>query len=201
MRLLTLVSLVGLVSIGMAGEFNKKLNIGDAAPAWKNLPGIDGKNHSLADLKDKEFVVVVFTCNSCACSEEYEDRIVAFDKQFNGRVALVGINVNTIAEDKLDAMKKRATKKGFKFQYLYDESQQIAKDFGAVFTPEVYVLNRERKIVYMGAIDDHSDPKIAKQRYLEEAVEAALAGKEPTEKEIVPIGCRIRYARERRGKS
>src|SRR5437879_1563744 len=111
-----------------AGEFNKVLKLGDAAPAWKDLPGTDGKKHSLADHAGKELVVVCFTCNSCACSEEYEDRVIAFAKKYQDRVALVAINVNTVPEDRLDAMKKKAEKKKFPFEYLYDESQKIAKD-------------------------------------------------------------------------
>ena len=97
-------------SLLVAGEFNKVLKIGDPAPAWKELPGTDGKKHSLADHASQELVVVVFTCNSCACSEEYEDRIIAFAKKYHGKVTLVAINVNTIPDDRLEAMKKRAEK-------------------------------------------------------------------------------------------
>jgi len=184
-----------------AGVFNSTLNVGDTAPAWKDLPGVDDKKHSYADLKDREVVVVIFTCNSCPVATDYEDRLCEFAKEFSApdsKVGVVAINVNKIKEDQLPAMKQRAESKKFPFPYLYDETQKIAKDFGAVFTPEVYVLNRERKILYMGAIDNHSDPEIASKHYLQDAVKAALAGKEPSETEVVPIGCRIRYARERR---
>lgn len=196
---------LSLQSVSLSAElFNDKLKVGDIAPSWKDLPGVDDKKHSVDDFTDRQILVVVFTCNSCPVATDYEDRLCDFARKYSApdsKVGVVALNVNRIKEDQLPAMKRRAQSKNFPFPYLYDETQQIAKDFGAVFTPEVYVLNRERKIVYMGAIDDHSDPKIAKQHYLEEAVEAALAGKEPAEKEIVPIGCRIRYARERRGKS
>ena len=131
-----LLALALLPAVAAAGEFNKKLNIGDTAPAWKDLPGTDGKKHSLADHKDKELVVLVFTCNSCACSEEYEDRVIAFARKYKDKVALVAVNVNTIPDDRLDAMTKRATKKKFPFEYLYDETQQIARDYGATWTPE-----------------------------------------------------------------
>lgn len=193
------VLLLALVSVSpvFAGEFNKKLNIGDAAPAWKNLPGVDGKKHSLADVKDRDFVVVIFTCNSCACSEEYEDRIVDFTKKYADKVAVVAINVNTIAEDKLDAMKKKATKKKFTFPYLYDETQQIAKDYGAVYTPEFFVLNKERKISYMGAMDDKTNVTEVKDKYLESAVDAVLAGKPVSKSETPARGCLIRFKRTR----
>ncbi|WP_020471172.1 thioredoxin family protein [Zavarzinella formosa] len=197
MRLLAGLLSLCLVAPLFAGEFNKKLNIGDNAPAWKNLPGVDGKNHSLADIKDRDYVVVIFTCNSCACSEEYEDRIVAFTQKYADRVAVVAINVNTIPEDKLDAMKKKAAKKKFTFPYLYDETQQIARDYGATYTPEFFVLNKERKIAYMGAMDDKTNVTEVKDKYLEAATDAILAGKTPPKAETVARGCLIRFKRVR----
>lgn len=198
MKRMFVLILGGLLSLPLvAGEFNKTLKIGANAPAWKNLPGVDGKQHSLADLKDKELVVVVFTCNSCACSEEYEDRLIAFAKKYADKAPLVAINVNTIAEDKLDAMKKKATKKKFNFPYLYDESQQIAKDYGATHTPEFFVLNKARQVVYMGSMDDKTNVAEVKDKYLEDAVDAILAGKTPAKAETGPRGCLIRFKRTR----
>lgn len=187
-----------------AGEFNPVLDIGDKAPAWKKLPGVDGKEHSLEDLKKKDVIVVFFTCNSCPYAVDYEDRVVAFAKKHgekDSKVGLVAINVNLIEEDLPPAMKKKARKKGFKFPYLFDESQQIAKDFGAGFTPEFFVLNRDRKVVYMGAFDDSPNADKVKVRHVENAVAATLAGKSPEVKETVPIGCRIRIERRRRKRS
>jgi len=181
----------------IAGEFNKTLKLGDQAPVWKELPGTDDKKHSLADHAGKEFVVVVFTCNSCACSEEYEDRIIAFAKKYEGKVALVAINVNTIADDRLDAMKKRAKKKKFTFEYLYDESQKSAKDYGATYTPEFFVLNKERRIAYMGAFDDKTNLPDVKEKYLEPAIEALLKGEKPVKEETAARGCMIRWKRIR----
>src|SRR5262249_14201064 len=154
MRAFALALLVPAVCV--AGEFNKSLKIGDPAPAWKDLPGTDGKKHSLADHADKDVVVVVFTCNSCACSEDYEDRIIVLAQRDKGRAALVAVNVNTIPDDRLDAMKKKAEKKKFTFPYLYDETQKIARDYGATYTPEFFVLTKDRKIAYMGAMDDRT---------------------------------------------
>ncbi|MBO0700762.1 MAG: redoxin family protein, partial [Zavarzinella sp.] len=165
-----------LPAVVLAGEFNKKLNVGDAAPAWKGLPGTDGKKHSLADLVGKDVVVVVFTCNSCACSEEYENRIIAFAEKYKDKVGLVAINVNTIPEDRLEAMTKKAAKKKFPFPYLYDESQQIGRYYGATYTPEFFVLDKARKVAYMGAMDDKTKADAVTERYLEAAVEAVLKG-------------------------
>jgi hypothetical protein len=94
-------------------------------------------------------------------------------------------------------MKARAEKKKYPFPYLFDETQQIAREFGALTTPEFFALDRERKVVYMGAMDDNGDAAAVKQRYLEDAVEAALAGKKPDTTETAPVGCRIRYMRQR----
>lgn len=188
-------------SPAMAGKYNSVLNIGDQAPAWRDLEGTDGKRHSLDDVKDKDLLVVVFTCNSCPVATDYEDRLLAFSKKFAGagsRLGLVAINVNTVAEDQLPKMQERAASKGFDFPYLYDPSQQIGKAFGAAFTPEFFVLDRDRRVVYMGGMDDSSQAAAVKRNYLESAAEAALAGKQPEIAETPAIGCRIRYGRERR---
>lgn len=182
-----------------AGEFNQVLNIGDMAPAWNDLPGVDERPHSLADLQKEKVVVVVFTCNSCPYAVDVEDRLIALQKEYSSRgVALVAINVNKVKEDLLPAMKETATEKGFKFPYLFDESQKIAIDYGAKYTPEFFVLDQQRKIVYMGSLDDSPDGKKVSKRYVHLAVEAAIAGAKPDVTETVPIGCRVRFERQRR---
>lgn len=186
----------------VAGEFNPDLNIGDKAPEWKSLPGVDDKRYSLADFKSKEVLVVFFTCNSCPYAIEYEDRIAALVKQYDkpdSKVGFVGINVNKVEADLLPAMKVRARQKEFRFPYLFDESQQIAKDFGAGYTPEFFVLNKERRVAYMGALDDNSNSEQVKQRYVAAAIEALLAGQQPVKQETPPVGCRIRMEKRRRG--
>jgi peroxiredoxin len=182
----------------VAGEFNDVLKIGDAAPAWKSLPGVDDKAHSMEDLKDKKVVVVVFTCNSCPIATAYEDRIIAIAKKHSREVAVVAINVNKVPADSLEKMKARAEEKGFPFPYLYDESQKIAKDYGAQFTPEFFVLNAERKVVYMGGLDDSSETDKVTKHYLDAAIEATLQGKKIDTAETRAIGCRVRFAREKK---
>lgn len=184
-----------------AGKYNSKLEIGDPAPVWKELPGVDGKTHSLSDLKKKDFVVVVFHSCSCDVAEEYEDRIKQLTDKFAGpqqSVAVVAINVSKLEEDLLPAMKERAKKHEFNFSYLFDESQQIARAFGAVWTPEFFILDRERKIAYMGGMDDTSAAEFVKHHYLKNALTALSKGEAPEIRETPPIGCRIRYERERR---
>lgn len=205
MRTLSIVCglLIGLSSLSQlaAGQFNDVLSIGDAGPAWVDLPGVDEKKHSLADLKDKPLVLVVFTCNSCPVSNDYEDRINAFAKKHASDVAVVAINVNTVAADRMPQMQERAKAKKYVFPYLHDESQKIGKAYGAAFTPEFFLLNKERKVVFMGGMDDNSDADIVKHHYLEDAVHATLKGEKPATAETVSIGCRVRYVSERRKKS
>lgn len=197
-RFLISVSLAAILAApSPAGKFNKTLSVGDKAPSWENLEGTDGKKHGLADLKSKDVVVVVFTCNSCPVAENYESRIKDFAKDYavpDSRVALVAINVNTGKADALPAMKERAAKKKFTFPYLYDPSQEIARKFGAKYTPEFFVLDRDRKIVYMGAMDDKAPPREASLHHVVAAVEAALEGKPaPTPETSAAAGCAIKF--------
>ena len=109
----------------------------------------------------------------------------------------VAINVNTIKADALPAMKVRAQKKKFTFPYLYDPSQEIARKYGAMFTPEFFVLDKDRKVIYTGAMDNKTPPGEPSSLYLESAIEAALAGKSIATTETSPAaGCRIRFNRK-----
>src|SRR5262245_49936676 len=153
---------LAIAMTALAGTYNKQLNIGDAAPDWKGLGGTDGQTHSLADLADKQVIVVCFTCNTCPYAVDCEDRLIALTKRFaaeGNKCALVAINANKVKEDLLPAMQERAKSKGFGFLYLHDETQQVAKSYGATFTPEFVVLNKERKVVYLGAMDNSPDGK------------------------------------------
>lgn len=182
-------------------RFNLEHHIGDKVPAWKELPGTDGRTHSLADLQEKQVVVVVFTCASCPSATDYEARISRLAEKYAGeksKVAVVPICVNREPEDKLEALTKRVKEQDLKFHYLYDESQRIAKRFGAVYTPEFYVLNKDREIVYLGGMDDATDPAEVEQKYVEAAIAATLKGEQPEVTMTYPRGCLIRYVRERR---
>jgi peroxiredoxin len=181
-----------------AGKFNRKISLGDAAPSYAGLPGVDGKTHSLADLKDKEVVVLAITCNHCPVATAYEKRIIDFANKYAGpgsKVALVAINVNTDTEDALPAMIVRAKESGFNFPYLYDESQKIGRALGASVTPEFFVLNKDRKIVYMGGMDNGVNPNNVTETYLAPAVDAVLKGSAPAIGETAARGCNILYRR------
>jgi len=184
----------------LAGKYNKVLSVGDKAPAWMDLPGTDGEKHALADLADKPVVVVAFTCLSCPIAADYEPRIDQLAQKYggeSGQVAFVAICVNRVEEDRLPALTAHAREHNLHFPFLYDQSQQIARDYGAIYTPQFFVLDRNRNITYMGALDDSTDPDKVTQHYLADALQATLAGRTPETTETVPRGCRIRYETDR----
>jgi peroxiredoxin len=170
------------------------VKIGDAAPAWSGIQATDGKLHGLADLKDAKLVVLVFTCNHCPVAQGYEDRLVALQKDYQSKgVEVVAVNVNNIPDDRLEPMKKRAEEKGFNFPYLYDVTQKMGRDYGATVTPHVFVLDKDRKIAYVGAVDDNLTVASVKTNFLRDALDALLAGKAPPKAVTQQFGCSIKY--------
>ena len=199
---LVLLLLVGISGIALAGKYNKILSSGDPAPNWKDVPGIDGKKYSLAEFKDKEVLVVVFTCNSCEYAQDIEERLAKLGKKFakDGNCALVAIcpSPPNVEEDAAEELAKRAKEKGFDFPYLVDPAQGTTRAFGATRTPEFFVFNKDRKLVYQGNLDDSPEgKKEIKHHFVEDAVAAALAGKKPEVEETAPIGCLVRFLRTR----
>jgi peroxiredoxin len=175
-------------------KFNKVLAPGDRAPDWKDLPGTDGKSHSLADFPDATAIVIVFTCNHCPVAKQYEERLTEFAKRYEKRVQVVAISVSRNDADRLERMKVRAEEAGFAFPYVRDESQQSGRAYGATVTPHFFVLDRDRRIAYMGAFDDNIfEPEKVEKHYLVDAVEAVLRGLEPRVRESLQRGCAIQY--------
>jgi peroxiredoxin len=173
---------------------HKKLAVGDSAPAWEGLVGIDDQKHSLKEHADAKAIVVVFTCNHCPVAQAYEDRLVQLASDYQGKgVELVAINVNNMDADKLPAMKERAEEKGFKFDYLYDPSQNIGRAFGATVTPHVFLLDADRHVAYIGAVDDSMEEAKVTRHYLRDAIDAVLADSKPQTDTTKPMGCGIRY--------
>ena len=173
------------------------LKIGDPAPSF-NLLGIDGKYHSLEDFKDKKVVVVMFSCNHCPTVKAYEDRFVEFQRDYGDKgVILIAINPNDdkkYPEDSFENMKIRARERGFNFPYLRDETQEVARAYGAERTPEVFVLDEKRILRYHGRIDDNVyEPDKVRHKYLRDAVDAILEGREVPIKETEPVGCTIKW--------
>jgi peroxiredoxin len=171
--------------------------VGDVARDF-NLKNVDGKMVSLSKMKKTKGYVVIFTCNHCPFAVAYEDRIIALHNKYAKKgFPVVAINPNDKdiqPADSYENMQKRAKEKGFPFVYLYDETQEIARAYGATRTPHVYLLDKNLRVRYIGAIDDnHEEPGAVKERYLENAIEALLAGKEPTRTETKAIGCTIKW--------
>jgi peroxiredoxin len=173
------------------------LKVGSKAPDFSGLETADGKSVSLADFKDKDVLVVCITCNHCPVAKAYQDRIVQFAKKYgeDSKVGLVAINVNNSEEDRLPKMKEVAKEKGFNFPYAYDPTQKIAKQLGAAKTPEFFVFDKNRRLVYTGAMDDSMKADKVTKHYLVDAVEAALRGDAPKEQTSPPVGCPIQFER------
>lgn len=193
--LLLAVVFVAPASPASAGKFNRVLSVGDPAPEWKDLIGVDDKRHGLADCK-KKLVVLVFIANHCPVAAAYEDRVKQLAADFRERdVELVAISVSRLESDRLEKMKERAKDSRFPFPYLHDSSQSTGHRFGATVTPQIFVLNSERRIAYMGAFDDQwKDAAKVETHYARSAIDALLAGKQPEIRETRPVGCAIEYA-------
>jgi peroxiredoxin len=177
---------------------SKTLKIGERAPLFHALPGTDGRRYSLDTFKEAKVLVVVFSCNHCPYVQAYEDRVMAFHREFGSKsVALVAINSNEIEhypEDSFDEMVKRANKKGFKFPYLRDEDQSVATAYGATHTPEFFVFDHDRRLRYHGKFDDSwKDVSQVKSEYVRQAVEALLVEANVTTPETFSIGCTIKW--------
>jgi len=179
------LSIVALCASAYAAE----LEVGTKAPEFKALPGVDGKEYNLADMKDAKVVVVCFTCNICPVAVAYEDRFVEFNKKYASKgVKFVAINANRKSED-LAAMKTRAEEKGFNFPYVFDKSGKLATEYGARVTPHIFVLDQSRNVAYVGAFD--SDQNNPSKSYVADAVDALLAGKKVEFTKSKAFGCGI----------
>ena len=172
--------------------------VGDKAADFK-LKNIDGKMVSLADNKAARGYIVVFTCNTCPYAKAYESRVIELNTKYAPLgYPVVAINPNDATTVPGDSYAAMQTKK-YAFPYLQDESQQVAKTYGATRTPHLFVLTRQGSdfvVSYIGAIDDNSeDAKLAKTKYVENAMTEILAGKPATTNSTKAIGCTIKWKR------
>lgn len=201
-----LILLVGLAAAPCyAGEYNSVLNIGDTMPGFKNLPSVSGKTLSSSDLTS-DVVVLVSLANHCPWVRGMDPGLVDLASQFKGKsVEIVGVSVNHREDDQLPAMKQHARNNGYTFEYVYDESQQLGRDLGATRTPEYFVFNKQRKLIYMGLLTNspakqgmtgeikhfNGEPS---EFYVSDAIDAALAGKPVKIAETRAHGCSVKYA-------
>lgn len=176
-------------------------SIGDLAEDFE-LPNVDGKTVSMYDYPSAKGFILVFTCNTCPYAKLYENRIMGLDKKYRSKgFPVIAINPNDLSQkpsDSMEEMIKRSKEKGYTFPYLRDDSQEVAKKYGATKTPHVYILNKEEgnvlKVAYIGAIDDSPrEEEDVRERYVEDVVNALLQGKKPPVTEKRAIGCTIKW--------
>lgn len=176
---------------------SEAIRLGSPAPDFK-LFSVDGKEYSLASFSDSKVLVVMFICNHCPYVQAVEDRIIALNRDYQDRgVRLVGICSNdptNYPEDAPENLLKRWREKGYGFPYLVDETQEVARAYDAACTPDIYVYDQNRKLAYHGRIDDSwQDPSKVTRREMREALDALLAGKNPSPEQTPSIGCSIKW--------
>lgn len=209
-----LIALITAASLAPAAAWAepagfKTLAIGDAAPDFK-LPGVDDKEYSLQSFADAKLLLVVFTCNHCPTAQAYEERIVQLHADYREKdVALVAISPNdplavrldelgyTDVGDSFDDMKLRAKERKFAFPYLYDgETQATSAAYGVLATPQVFLFDQDRKLRYVGRIDD-SDVKTVTSHDTRNALDALLAGQPVPVEKTRTFGCSTKWSDKR----
>jgi peroxiredoxin len=200
---MALLLLLGAAPV-FAGKYNQVVEIGASMPEFSSLQAADGSSVSSKDIAE-DVVVLVFLANHCPWVQGMDADLVKTVDSFQGRsVRFVGVSLNKMEEDRLPAMKQHAIKAGYNFTYVYDESQVLGRKLGATRTPEYFVFDKSRKLVYTGLL--HNSP--AQKRsdgtvnytkgaptefYVTEAVEGALAGKPVSITETRASGCTLQY--------
>ena len=172
------------------------LQIGDKAPGFE-LPATDGNTYRLADFDDR-VLVIFFTCNHCPFVTGSDEVTRQTAKQFGAQgVRFVGINsnsANTYAEDSFDHMVERMRSHGFPWLYLHDESQEVARLYGALRTPHFFVFDQDRRLVYTGrGVDNPRDTSQMTTNDLATALEEHLAGNPVSVPMTNPIGCNVKW--------
>jgi peroxiredoxin len=196
-RSLLIVLIGSMFMLLAAGPAGLDYGVGDRVSDFK-LKNFDGKMIALSNYKDSKGVILIFDCNTCPYSKAYNDRIIALHNTYATKgFPVVTINSNDGPGDRFQDMVARAKSKNYEFPYLLDETQSVARAFGATNTPHVFLLRREADdfvVAYIGAIDNNSrNGSQADKKYVEEAVNALLAGKPvPTEK-TKAVGCGIKW--------
>ena len=162
------------------------------------LPSTDGNDVSLDMASLGEYKLVIFSCNHCPYAQAWEDRIINIQKKYKSSgISTIMISSNDAEkypEDNFTKMKERHSEKKFNFSYLYDETQEVAKMYGAERTPEVFLFNELGLLKYQGTIDDnYEDENNVNKKYLEDAIESLIQGKDPEISSTDPVGCTIKW--------
>ncbi|MDQ3875635.1 MAG: thioredoxin family protein [Actinomycetota bacterium] len=172
------------------------LSLGAHPPPFE-LPGVDGRNHALDDYADAPALAVIWSCNHCPYVQAWEGRMIELQRDYGDRgVRLVAVSSNDADRypaDSFEAMQERARERGFNFDYLFDGDQAVARAYGPERTPEVFLFDRDRRLVYHGAIDDSYDEERVARHHLRDALDAVLAGRQPPVAETPPVGCTVKW--------
>ncbi|APZ47747.1 thioredoxin family protein [Polaribacter reichenbachii] len=192
-----LLAVVVITATAFTLKSDSGYQIGDKIEDFK-LKNVDGDFLSLSDYDDAKGYIIIFTCNTCPYSVANEDRIIALnDKYEDEGYPVIAINPNNpeaVADESFEKMKVRSEEKNFNFPYLLDEGQKVYPKFGATKTPHVFIVTKnDMKVKYIGAIDNSSrNPDAVTEKYVEDAVDALLAGKTVEKTETRAIGCSIK---------
>lgn len=170
---------------------------GDSCPDFKLL-GVDGKTYSRKDFAGTHPLVVVFMCNHCPYVKAIEDRLIQLGHDLKKlSIPMVAICSNdevSYPEDNFENLKKRWQEKSYPFPYLHDKTQEVAKAFGAVCTPDYFVYDKNQKLAYRGRLDDSwKDTNKVTSRDLFKAVQLLAQGQSLSEKQIPSMGCSIKW--------
>ncbi len=172
------------------------ISIGDSAPGFE-LPDTEGAKQSLDGANGSPATVVVFTCNHCPYALAWNDRILDVARDYADRgVRVLAINSNDAERyprDSYPAMQERVREEGWPVPYLHDESQEVARAYGAQVTPDVFVLDRAGKLRYRGAPDDDYGDPGRNAAWLRDALDAVLEGRDPEPAETKPVGCSVKW--------
>jgi peroxiredoxin len=194
---LSLAVLALVASPALAGQYNTAVNVDEKAPAFSGIPATTKSGEdttiSLGDIKE-DVVVLVFLANHCPVVQAYEDRIIDFTNDYKGKgVKVVGVAVSSMPQDQLPQIKTYMKEKGSNYVYGHDASQAVGRAYGATKTPQFFVLDKDRVIRYMGAMDDSQAEAKVKKTYLRDAVDAVLKGESVEVKETRAVGCGVSY--------
>ena len=195
---LPLVTLVAFMLLTMSAATPQAYHVGDVAEDF-SLKDVTGDTVSLLDYSNEKGVIVIFTCNHCPFAQLYEQRIIDLHRTFAPLgFPVVAINPNSpiiVPEDSFDKMQERSRLKHYPFAYLFDEYQTVYPKFGATRTPHVFILDANRVVRYIGAIDNNPEaPSTTTQRWVENAVNALIRGEVPNPASTKSVGCTVKKA-------
>ncbi|MDQ8184063.1 redoxin domain-containing protein [Pelagicoccus sp. SDUM812002] len=206
-KLIFLIVALCFSALVHADDYPQPLALGSSAPDF-TLPGVGGNDWSLSDFSDSELLLVIFTCNHCPTAQYYEERIKALVTDYQDKgVALVAISPNdphsvrldelgwAVRSDSFEEMKVQAEERNYNFPYLYDgDSESVSRQYGPLVTPHAFLFDANRKLRYVGAIDDSEREQHVSTRYVRDAMDALLAGEQPEIAKTKVVGCSVKWA-------